>query len=200
MVLSAIGVMFSPAVAFSLGPYTGTVVDSLTGEPVEGASVLVYWTKSIPEIIHERSETIAVKLVYTDHKGEYEIPSIVSNLGLTGRMESTNLIIYQPGYQAYIFKIWHDDPYAQKNLSFKETGNTVALERIPPGFSHMKHVEMIDHALWGINDYPYSYPLPQDHIGWEEMMKIKTNGSVERQELLRRLEWEKRRGQEEGTR
>jgi len=190
----------SPTPAFSLGPYTGTVVDGVTGRPVEGASVLFYWTKEIPQMIESHTETITVRLTYTDHQGRYDIPRVPANFGLMGILDSTNVIIYQPGYKAYIIRLFHQNPSAQHGLPFMETGNRVALERIPPGFSHQKQVDAIEQALWGIDEYPYYSPLPQDHITWDQMMAIKLNGSVEKRELLRRLEWEERRGKEEGTR
>jgi hypothetical protein len=186
--------------AYPLGPYTGTVVDGVTGRPVEGASVLFYWTREIPQMIESRTETIAVRLTYTDHQGRYDIPRVSANLGLMGRLDSTNVIIYQPGYKAYIIRLFHNDPYAREEPRFKETGNRVALERIPPGFSHQKQVDAIEQALWGIDEYWYYYPQPPDDISWDRMMAIKMNGSVEKRELLRRLEWEERRGKEEGTR
>ncbi len=34
-----------PSFAVVVGPYSGTVVDSRTGDPIEGASVLMYWIK-----------------------------------------------------------------------------------------------------------------------------------------------------------
>ena len=192
--------VLSAAPAFALGPYTGTVVDGVTGRPVEGASVLMYWTKTIPQMIESHSETIAARLTYTDRQGRYEIPRVSTNFGLMGMLESTNVIIYQPGYKAYLIRLVLDDPYTRNEPQFKETGNRVSLERLPPGFSHQKQVDAIEQALWGIDEYPYDSPLPPDHISWDRMLELKLKGSVEKQELLRRLEWEVRRGQEEGTR
>jgi hypothetical protein len=191
--------VLSPTLAFSLGPYTGVVIDSPTGTPVEGASVLFYWTEALPGLMHSQSQTIAVRLVYTDNKGRYEIPGVSSNLGLLGSLQSTNVIIYQPGYQAYTVKIWHDNPYpdGSKDAPFKDKGNNVKLERIPPGFSHTKHVGLIEEALWGIDYYPDIDPNPQDQKTWEHMLQIKLKMGVEKQEFLRRLEWENRRSMEE---
>lgn len=202
IIFVALCVLLFPSVssALLLGPYSGTVIDSQTGEPVEGASVLIYWTKSVFQMIHSSSELIDAKLVYTDGKGRYKIPRFFANIGLLSRFESTNVIIYQPGYQAYMVKIWHDSPYSKPDPSFKEKDNTVKLDRIPPNFSHRKHHENIEHALWGIHDYPYSYPQPEDKwMTWEKLIEINLKTLV-KDELLRRTEWEKRRGDLEDRR
>ncbi|MBI4825658.1 MAG: HEAT repeat domain-containing protein [Nitrospirae bacterium] len=176
-----------------LGPYTGQVIDSQTGEPVEGASVLIYWEKLVPYIMQSSTELIEVKLVYTENNGKYEIPRIFANLGLMSRLESTNVIIYQPGYQAYIMKIWDDNPYSKPDPSFKEKNNVVKLDRIPPMFDHKEHYEKIDDALEGIDVYPpYSYTADSG-MPWEKVFEIflKTHA---KDQLLRRVEWEGKRG------
>jgi len=200
--VSTILTVLSPSLAFSLGPYTGVVLDSLTDKPVEGASVLFYWTKSIPQIMHSRSETIAARLIYTDHQGRYKIPSVSANFGLMGSLESTNVIIYQPGYKVYIISIRHNNPYydPSKDPPFKDKGNNVELERIPPGFNHTKHVELIDRALWGIDYYPGLYDRPQNELPWEKMLEAKLKEGFEKQEFLSRVEWEERRSREESNR
>lgn len=164
--------------AIFLGPYSGAVMDSQTGEPIEGASILMYWTKIIPNVAGGNSEMVDVKLIYTDKKGSYQIPMFMANLGLIGFFESTQMIIYQPGYQAYIITIWHNSRSSKPDPNFKNKENIVKLDRIPPNFSHRKHYEDIDHALWGIDN--------RDHV------------ALEKKELLRRIEWEERRGIMEG--
>jgi HEAT repeat protein len=179
-VLLAIGAL-TPHQASALGPYTGVILDRLTGEPIEGASVLVYWTKQVPEyihsvIIHSHSETIAVRLVYTDRDGRYNIPSVFYSSS-SDRLDSTNVIIYQPGYKAYLNEILHAPGAGPpKHPDFKDMGNTVKLDRLPPCFDHRAHVEMIDHAMY------WYYTTPT-------ML-----GIVERVEFMQRVNWERRRG------
>lgn len=195
-------VLFLPVVSFALilGPYTGHVLDSQTGEPVEGASVLIYWRKPAFSVIEYRSELIEAKLVYTDKQGRYEIPKMLANIGLFEALDSTNVIIYQPGYQVYTVRISHDS-YAKPEKSFKEKDNIVKLDRIPPNFNHKAHYREIEGALRGIDEYHYSYPVPEDPgMTWDKILRINLKGIPEREELLMRAEWEKIRGLSENRR
>lgn len=195
-ILAVLMIVFLPTVSFAifLGPYSGTVIDSQTGEPIEGASVLVYWTKGVPYVFKMRSEVIAAKLLYTDRKGTYHISRFLPNLGLQGVLESTNIIIYQPGYQAYTIRTSHDSPYEKPDSTLKEKDNIVKLDRIPPNFSHKEHYEKIDHALWGLRDDDWNDPISGKPLSWKKRMELSLKGGIlEREELLRRAEWEENR-------
>lgn len=189
-------VLFLPVVSFALilGPYTGQVLDSQTGEPIEGASVLIYWRKPLFPTIEYSTELIKAELVYTDKQGRYKIPKMLANIGLFEALDSTNVIIYQPGYQAYTVRISHDS-YAKPEKSFKEKDNIVKLDRIPPRFSHRKHYEKIEDALRGIREYSRGDSTHfEASITWEKAVEMNLKGVPEREELLRRAEWEKRLG------
>ncbi len=181
--------------ALILGPYTGIVIDSRTGEPVEGASVLIYWSKPVFQAIEYSTELIKAELIYTDKQGRYEIPKMLTNIGLLGTLDSTNIIIYQPGYQVYTARVLHDSPYEKPDNSFKEKDNIVKLDRIPPNFSYRKHYEKIEGALRGIREYSRGDSTHFEvDITWEKAIKMNLRGVPEREELLRRAEWEERRG------
>jgi hypothetical protein len=171
-------ILVIPSVSFALilGPYTGTVIDSRTGEPIEKATVLIYWMKLIPAPPSGgRSELIGSTLVYTDNKGKYFIPPYFANTGLAGVLEYTSVVIYQPGYQAHIVRIWHQSH--KETNDFPKLNNTVKLDRIPPVFSHGQHYENIEHALWGLD--------------------TDDEATLHREVLLRRAGWEERRGRSE---
>jgi hypothetical protein len=201
IIFATLIILFSPVLSFALflGPYSGTVMDAKTGAPVEGACVLFYWEKRIPTPPTGGSpELIDVKLLYTDKKGRYEIPRILANLGLLGHLESTHVIIYQPGYQAYIIRVWHDTERTDR--SFKEKDNSVKLERIPPNFNHKEHYRRIEEALWGIREsYDYSDEKGSEMI-WNKLLQINLKTHLEKDEFLRRVEWEERRGLSEEQR
>jgi hypothetical protein len=188
-------IVFLPTVCFALflGPYSGTVIDSQTGEPIEGASVFFFWEKSVPTPLKAYSEVFESKLVYTDKKGTYHLPRILPNLGLQGVLESTNIIIYEPGYQAYNISISHLSPYGKPDSSFKEKDNIVKLDRIPPNFDHQKHYRMIEDALRPIREYGWEDRIWGKKLTWEERLKLNVkSGILEKEELLRRAEWEER--------
>lgn len=177
--------VFLPATSFALfvGPYTGQVLDSQTGETIKGASVLIYWEKSIPSPAGSFSEPIKAKLVYADNKGNYMIPRNLASTGLLGFFEATTIIIYQPGYQAYINRIYGKE----SDDSFKKKDNILKLERIPSGFDHKKHHDRITDALRGLdNEFHDSmgYSVPFHKI--VEQNQILT----EMWEFQRRIEWE----------
>jgi HEAT repeat protein len=191
LVIIAFFLIVLPSVcsALILGPYTGQIIDSQTGETVEGVSVLIYWEKRVPTLIEGHSELIKAELVYTDKEGRYNIKRFLANLGLLSSLESTQIIIYQPGYQAYIVKIWHDSTYSKPDLSFKEKDNIVKLDRIPPNFNHKEHYEKIDDALRGIDAY---FGDPDKGMNWKKLAEINLK-TLEKDKLLRRAEWEGRR-------
>ncbi|MBU1053154.1 MAG: hypothetical protein KKC46_04900 [Proteobacteria bacterium] len=86
---------------------------------------------------------ICISALYTDKKGDYHISRILSNTGLLGALESTNIIIYQPGYQIYAKRIWHFSGDGKPDSLFKEKDNIVKLDRIPPNFNHQNHYREI---------------------------------------------------------
>jgi hypothetical protein len=184
-----------PASSFAvlLGPYSGKVVDSRTGEPVSGASVLFYWTKMTPNVAGGSSDLIKAKLVYTDAHGKYKISPEAVGLGLLGFLESSHVLIYQPGYQLYNLTIWADDTSDKSEQSFQKMGNTVKLERVPPYFDHQSHYDRIEDLLWGIDEVY----LESDHfytrLTWDKHVKLNLRGVLEKEEFLRRVEWEGRR-------
>lgn len=186
---------FLPALSYALflGPYSGNVMDAKTGAPIEGVSVLLYWEKRVPTPPTGGSpELIEVKLVYTDKKGRYEIPRISANLGLLGHLESTQFIIYQPGYQAYIIKIWHESE--RSTPLFKEKDHIVKLDRIPPNFNHKEHYRRIQDVISGIRE-SYDYSDEKDsEMTWNKLLQINLKTRLEKDEFLKRVEWEERRG------
>jgi hypothetical protein len=185
----------SPSDAEMLGPYSGTVIDSSTGKPIEGASVLIYWKKIIRQPIEATSDLIDAKLTYTNAAGEYALSTKYAITGLNGYLESTHVIIYAPGYQVYIKEIYHNSPYAKPDPDFQNSKNTVKLERIPPDFDHKAHYDRIEHALWGLERYDYS---AEKNVSWNEILKSGLRRPFEREQFLRRVEWEQRRPGLEG--
>jgi len=195
IIFAAFGILFSPALSLALflGPYSGNVLDAKAGVPIEGASVLIYWEKRVPMPPTGGSpELVDVKLVYTDKKGRYEIPRISANLGLLGHLESTHVIIYQPGYQAYIIIIWHETERTDR--SFKEKENVVKLDRIPPNFNHKEHYRRIENVLSGIRESDDYSDEKGSEMTWNKLLQINLKTLLEKDEFLKRVEWEERRG------
>lgn len=188
-------VVIFPASSFAviLGPYSGKVLDSRTGEPIAGASVLFYWEKMIPTPAGGSSDLIKASLVYTDDRGKYNIPVSMEGIGLLAFFESTRVLIYQPGYQFYTVTIWADSDSDNSNASFQKFGNRVRLERIPPHFDHRKHLDGIRDAFRGIDEVYFDSDHAYPGFTWEKIVKLNLRGVLEKEEFLRRTEWEDRR-------
>ncbi len=188
-------VVILPASSFAaiLGPYSGQVLDSRTGDPIVGASVLFYWTKYIPQFHGGNSDLIKATLVYTDEQGKYKIPVNMASLGLLASFESTRVLVYQPGYQFYTVTIRAYDASGDSNRSFQKFGNRIRLERIPLHFDHRKHLDRINKALWGIDEVYLASDRAYPESIWEKHIKLNLRGVLEKEEFLRRVEWEDRR-------
>jgi hypothetical protein len=183
-----------PSFALTLGPYSGKVIDSQTGDPIEGATVFFFWEKEVLAPIHSYSEVIEAKRVFTEKNGNYRIPQFFPNLGLMAMFKSTNIIIYQPGYQTYIVSIWHDRSDIDDDSSFKEKGNVVKLDRIPPHFNYQEHIRRLMDALNPIEAYGWEDRRSGKPLTWEKRMELNLkSGVLEKEELLRRATWEERR-------
>jgi hypothetical protein len=144
------------------------------------------------------SELIAAKLAYTDSRGQYTIPRVSTNMGLSSVLEETIVIIYEPGYQAYIQRINHISPERKTDRPFQEKNNPVNLERIPPYFNYSDHYSGIDRAMGGLREPPMVYPHEVgSKMPWSKIMETQLKFLPEREEFLRRIEWERRRPVEE---
>jgi hypothetical protein len=203
IIFAVILIVYLPATSFALsvGPYREQVLDSKTEEPIEGASLFVYLTEYIPKLSPAGSyyypELIKSMLVYTDNKGKYSIPITLISTGIKGSLESTSIIVYQPGYQAYvnINSIWNK----KSGGDLKKKDNIILLDRIPPNFDHNKHYERIIHALSEMGDIHIISPIDYDvspkgdtRMAWNKFLDNALL-SVPKEEFLRRVEWENRR-------
>ena len=198
-IIATICIFCIPALTFAVvfGPYTGQVIDSKTGDPIEGANVFVYVEGHFPLPPEGYDMVLTVKMVYTDKGGRYEIPATVVPLELVSLYEETSLLIYQPGYQAHI--AWQDSGRAPS--SFKKSGYIVKLDIIPPNFNHRQQYERMEVFLSHIEHYGWEDPIWGKKLTWEERVKLNLkSGIIEAEELLRRAEWERRRGELEERR
>ena len=190
-----------------LGPYSGTVFDATNGQPIKGASVLFYWRKKIVlnsknlSIVDHLLESafvtdlIAAKLAYTSASGKYDLSISYAKTGVNESLNSTHVIIYEPGYQVYIREILQNSQYTKSDPNFHNGGTIVRLERIPPDFDHNAHYRQIEDAL-RVLERPDSSPGKKP--GWDEVVRSGLQTLFEKDQLLRRAEWEQKRPGKEG--
>lgn len=124
------------------GSISGTVVDADTGQPVEGAVVLVEWTKTSGKWIGLRS-TSSYKVVemITDKEG------IFSALGvLNPFVDPPRLTIYKKGYVA-----WNNEfifPGFKKRSNFHwQSGYIFRLNRFEQEYKYSDHIFFIHSAV-----------------------------------------------------
>ena len=121
------------------GEITGIVVDAETGQPIEGAVILVEWTTQHGFGL-TYTESYKVVEVVTDKNGKASIEGVSSPFVGTPRVT-----IYKQGYIAwnneFIFPDW------KKRTDFKWENNYVfKLEKFKPQYSYAKHISFIREA------------------------------------------------------
>lgn len=120
---------------------TGTVVDSETGQPIEGAVVLAEWsiTKGLGLTYSKSYEVVEA---VTDKEGKVTVSGLFNPL-----VNHPSVTVYRKGYVAwnnqYIF------PDRKRRVDFKWSNDYVfRLEKFRPEYSHIKHVNFIDDAIF----------------------------------------------------
>ena len=168
---------------FNIQSYKGQIVDNINNKPLEGVSVLIWWSIYIPHFEGTQKKMIDAHLLTTDSNGKYQIPKrtvntsidplcyqLILRTNLPVEVAEVNIVIYQPGYRTVV----NHGQY--KNPSFFLNSNpTINLERISPLFDHSKHLETLRKAL------------PDSYRGELEGL------SSIRNKILTRADWEVRR-------
>lgn len=138
---------------------TGTVVDAETGNPIEGAVVLVEWTisKGLPGM--STSESYKIFEGLTDKEGKIMIPKIYNPL-----VNPAQITIYKKGYI-----VWNSEylfPTFKKREEFQRGENDVfKLDKYVSEFKHQSHISFIHSVIrLGRGDKK----LMMDAIEWEE--------------------------------
>jgi len=119
---------------------TGRVIDAETQQPIEGAVVLVEWTKTkgVPGMAH--TESAKVIEVVSDKDGKITISGDFDPM-----VNSPSVTVYKKGYVAwnneYIF------PDYKKRTDFKwGDGYVFRLERFKNSYSYINHDSFVDGA------------------------------------------------------
>jgi hypothetical protein len=121
------------------GEITGIVVDAETGQPIEGAVILVEWTKQ-HGLGLTYTESYKVVEVVTNKEGKASISGVLSPF-----VDAPDVTVYKKGYVA-----WNNHfifPDYKKRTDFKWENNYVfKLEKFKPEYSYAKHISFIREA------------------------------------------------------
>ena len=140
---------------------TGTVVDSETGEPIEGSVVLVEWTKTkgLPGLTYH--EVYKIIEVITDKDGRFTISGTYSPL-----VDTPEVVIYKKGFIA-----WRNDfifPGFKKRTDFKyKSGVVIKLEKFKDAHSREEHIDFIE---YGVHLYKTNERILDSAIQWERTL------------------------------
>lgn len=139
---------------------TGKVVDSETGEPIEGAVVLVEWTKTKGFGL-TYTESYKVIEAVTDKEGLATVSGVFNPM-----VNPPDITIYKKSYVAWNNKFIF--PNYEKRKDFKwQSGYVFKLERFKPEYTYREHWDFITDVIHsgmalGKKD------LIKSAIAWEE--------------------------------
>ena len=151
---------FSLLLAGCYFPITGRVVDAETNKPIEGAVVLVEWTKT-HGIGDRNTELIKMSEVISDNNGSFQLDGLTSPF-----VDPPNITVYKKNYTAwnnqYIFPIW------SRRNDFKWVNNlTVQLNSFKESKLRGDHVLFLHTVThWGNKIL--------DAYKWEEMERFES--------------------------
>jgi len=154
-----IGLVMAFFIAGSNLPIKCMVIDADTGKPIEGAIVMVGWSRTVNVIGFATTKTVKLAEVVSDKNGSVTVPGIISYA-----VDPPYITVYKKGYVAwsneYIFPSW------EKRRDFKwKNGYVFRLEKFKSEYPHEMHTSFIHTATH--EDYVHS-KLIYEAIRWEE--------------------------------
>lgn len=146
---------------------TGTVVDAETGEAIEGAVVLVEWTKKRGIGGWYSTESVEVQEVITDQDGRYAVT------GISGySLNPPDLTVYKKGYICWNNK--HIFPNEEIRTDFRWSKEVrLKLATFDNNkYSYDSHIMFIRNSIHS-GSATNKKKLMESAIRWEELMAAK---------------------------
>lgn len=144
---------------------TGTVVDAETGKPIEGAVILVEWTKRVG-IGDYHTESVKVVEVLTDKDGKFKLPGIFNPF-----VDPPDMTVYRKGYVAWssrsIFSAY------EKRTDFHwQSLLKIRLEKFKEGYSYIDHTSFIRSSVNSSINLEAKKAI-YEAFRWEDIMSSK---------------------------
>jgi len=117
------------------GPINGTVVDADTNAPIEGAVVMVEWTKT-HGIGNYSTESYKVAETLSDKDGKFTLPGCYRPF-----LTEPDVTVYKKGYVAWSSRSVFPD--RRKRTDFKWGDGVFKLEVFKKGYSYIDHTNFI---------------------------------------------------------
>jgi len=139
-------------------PISGRVIDAETNQPIEGAVVLVEWTKTIGYgLTYTESYKVAEALSGKD--GQLELPGCNSAF-----VNAPDVTVYKKGYVAWSSR-WMFPGYRNRT-DFRWGDYVFKLDRFKEGYSYIDHTSFIHSSInLGFGDKK----LIAESYYWEEL-------------------------------
>lgn len=135
----------------------GKVIDAETGEPIEGAVILVEWTKT-RGLGLTYTESYKVIEAITDKDGKVTVSGVSSPF-----VNPPSITVYKKGYVAWNNKFIFPDYKKREDFNYKD-GITIKLELFEKEYSRSDHVFFLHSII-------HRGKLIDEAYRWEELEK-----------------------------
>ena len=122
------------------GPYSGQVLDKISGKPIKGALVYAVWSFKEGNVFSQASG-YEEDISSTDLNGYYRVPKLPRKKFKDGALVDFSLVIYKRGYVAYRSDRRYSDFSPRRD--FTQVENKVSLDRFRDDYSHARHLRYI---------------------------------------------------------
>ncbi len=137
------------------GPYRGRIVDTVTGQPLAEAVVVIFW-EQLDSQIPGHTTTIAAREALTDAAGGFVLDASAIEGTLPPRTLPPRVLIFKPGYATFPRKF--GSPPGAPAAPFTGSGTTVMLTPVSDPEDRVEYFNIFMASLkaaWG-------FPTPRD--------------------------------------
>lgn len=145
---------------------SGHVIDAETQQPIEGAVVLVEWTKT-KGYGFTYTESYKVAEVMSDKDGNVKLPGCLCLF-----TNEPDVTVYKRGYVAWNNKFIFPDYAKRKDFTW-QYGNLYQMNKFKPSYSFIKHQSFIDLVASLSSESKKKENFMKAYEEWEEGEAIK---------------------------
>jgi hypothetical protein len=181
MKIKMIILVFSCAILSGCGHYrsiTGTVIDAETLKPIEGAVVMVEWTKQVG-FGEYHTESVKVIEAVTDKNGRVSLEGIFNPL-----VDPPDVAVYKPGYVTWSSRTIF--PSNKNREDFRWEDYTFKLEQFRPEYSYVEHGSFFSFAINSTIGINKNKLIRETFDDWEKAKRIEERNKVD--EMRKRSE------------